>query len=280
MSDKVYEPDTIQDSPFPKEGQESLSVDVNTNEPATIKDNPLPTRIVAVDLIGPTLNTQSRKIISEFQFTPSGAIQIGKYDPGVNGDIRISPTGIVARNKDGVSTVTIDGETGDATFKGTILAGDVTVVDDGGLVSLSAFDSGSSYTAPEVDISTANITTYDDIDDSVLTFELARETRVLVSYTVNVGLSTNDSANVFSGRVVLSVNGTNQTNSIFHLFPMALNPQDPPRIYKIWGGPLTATGFLTLPAGPISLLLRVSTVNTNSTMTIYSASINYVTLGR
>lgn len=80
-------------------------------------------RIVSDEVISTSLDTQSRRILGTFEFGKVGALQIGKYEENVSGDIRISPTGIVGRNINGVITFIIDAETGDATFRGTVAAG-------------------------------------------------------------------------------------------------------------------------------------------------------------
>lgn len=128
MDDKVYYPQVIEETPLPQGDaavsyNSSQSTSGGTTQPSTIKDQTPPTKRVAVELIGSSLNTKSKKILGEFQFTQSGAIQVGKYTNGVSGDIKISPSGIVARNQSGITTIAIDGDTGDATFAGTIQAG-------------------------------------------------------------------------------------------------------------------------------------------------------------
>ena len=67
-------------------------------------------------------DTDSKTILSDFTFGASGALQIGTYESGVSGDIKISPNGILGRNKDGDTTFSINGTTGDATFGGTLVA--------------------------------------------------------------------------------------------------------------------------------------------------------------
>lgn len=122
---KVYENQTIADLPFPQEQQAAMPTTgsgsgVFSNE--RIPDEGFPEKRIATEVIGEALNTRSQKILAEFGFTPSGAIQIGTYQNGVSGDIRISPSGIVARNISGLVTFTLDGDTGDAVFKGTVQA--------------------------------------------------------------------------------------------------------------------------------------------------------------
>jgi hypothetical protein len=130
MSDeKVYTPTVIADQPLPDEGGAiAVTGDPSTQQiytPKVIADNPPPTRKIAHELIGAALNTKSRKILQPFSFTKSGAIQVGEYENAVSGDIRISPDGFVARNKSGIITVAIDGDTGDAVFSGLIQAGSI-----------------------------------------------------------------------------------------------------------------------------------------------------------
>lgn len=126
--DKVYYPETIDENPFPQgEGIASFIPDQETSggnySNQEINSQSFPMRKVSHELISLSLNTKSRKILGEFEFTQSGALQIGEYENGVSGDLKISPAGIVARNTAGTTTFAIDGETGDATFAGTIQSG-------------------------------------------------------------------------------------------------------------------------------------------------------------
>jgi len=129
MDNKVYTPATIEDTPFP----DSEAIELGTSQTRgadtygseSIKDQALPTKRIAQETIGQALNTKSRKILAEFEFELSGAIQIGKYENGVSGDIKISPNGIVARDSAGLTTFTIDGTTGSAVFKGSVQAGSI-----------------------------------------------------------------------------------------------------------------------------------------------------------
>lgn len=141
----------------------------------------IPKKVVASELLNESLNTQERKISGAFTFNKCGAIQVGEFDQGVSGELKISPTGIAARNKDGVSTFALDGETGDATFSGSIKAADVTVVDKEGLVSLSNF-SQSNTTAANYNQSIAgtNPISYTDLTNASFTITLTRSTVVLL----------------------------------------------------------------------------------------------------
>lgn len=138
---KIYYQEIIEENPLPVEDEmvtfgESQSTSGGEFSPTTIKAQPFPSRRIAHEVIGVALNTKSRKIQQGFEFTQSGSLQIGKYTNGISGDIKISPTGIVARNQSGTTTFAIDGDTGDATFLGTIQAGTVIATEiDGDLIT-------------------------------------------------------------------------------------------------------------------------------------------------
>lgn len=125
--EKIYKPQVIEDQPFPQEDAELFfDSDKSTKDiikPDKIKANSFPLRKVAHEVLGSALNTRSQRILKEFKFTQSGAIQIGQYVNGISGDIKITENGIVARNKDGLITLSIDGTNGDAIFRGQIQSG-------------------------------------------------------------------------------------------------------------------------------------------------------------
>lgn len=125
----IYENQIISDQPFPSDpivdnsqtfapsGGADSSPTGNATSPT---QNLIDPQIVANQLITPNLNTKSLKILKEYQFTPEGALQIGQFNLGVSGDIRISPAGIIGRNSSGITTFALDADTGDAVFQGTI----------------------------------------------------------------------------------------------------------------------------------------------------------------
>ena len=126
--DKIYEAEVISDTPFPTlpnatnvaaVGTTSTNDTIPSNAPV-IPIQTFPAIKIADEMISSALNSKTQKIIQEFAFTPQGAIQVGEFEPGVSGDIRISPDGIIARNQQGDVTIAIDGDTGDAQFQGTI----------------------------------------------------------------------------------------------------------------------------------------------------------------
>ena len=123
--EKVYTAETIKDTPFPQEDVPQVdntqqNKDVYT--PNEIKDTPFPQTKTANEVLSTSLNTKTRKILGVFQFTRYGAIQVGILEIGISGEIKISPVGITAKNKDGTTTFALDGDTGNASFLGTIIA--------------------------------------------------------------------------------------------------------------------------------------------------------------
>lgn len=136
---KVYYQSSIQDQPIDTLAsdtvvQDNVSVEKSKNKgesanklsvPSSIRPKPIPIPVVAKELISSSLNTQSRQILSNYTFGKTGALQVGEYVNGQSGDLKITPNGIVARNSSGVTTFSIDGTTGNATFLGTIAAGSV-----------------------------------------------------------------------------------------------------------------------------------------------------------
>ena len=139
---QVYTPTIVQEVAFPLE-EESIGSESATNttssggvyEQRETPAQPFPVSRIATELMSTALNTRSKRILAEFQFTQSGALQIGTYQNGVSGDTRITENGIVARNKSGIVTFALDNEEGDAFFAGkiqtgTVVAGIVSVGDD------------------------------------------------------------------------------------------------------------------------------------------------------
>lgn len=125
----IYEPEVIISTAF--EGISSPSL-TETKEPSSSHVNypekvpvnvQFPVKTIAVETMGQSFNTKTKKILGEFTFGTLGAISIGEYENGVSGEVKISPNGIIAKNVNGDTTFALDATTGDATFKGTIQAG-------------------------------------------------------------------------------------------------------------------------------------------------------------
>lgn len=214
---KVYQPLVIPDAPFPLQEMAGFDPSQKVGEgiyaPRETKDQPLPHKITAQEVLSTALNTKSRKITNEFQFTQSGALQIGQYQDGVSGDIRISPNGIAARNRNGDTTFAIDGETGDATFRGTVSAGDFEVIDEKGLISLSAFESGDQNGATQSITSTSFVQM---TNLSVTTSRLERSARALLFFEALIAVDASDHSSNFDGNAIIAffIDGAQAGNSI------------------------------------------------------------------
>jgi len=74
------------------------------------------------DVINSNLNTQTREILSGFNFGVSGAINIPGYG---SAGVWISPAGILGKDTGGSTTFAITASDGSATFKGIVAAGSV-----------------------------------------------------------------------------------------------------------------------------------------------------------
>lgn len=129
MADTILKPTTIEEVSFPELQQTSTTVNTggggasDTLSPTQDPQRTFPTQIIARTVIADSLDTQSRRILSDYTFGEYGSLAVGKYESGVSGDVKISPSGIVARNKNGETSFSLDATTGDATFKGTVAAG-------------------------------------------------------------------------------------------------------------------------------------------------------------
>lgn len=125
---KVYEPEVVSESPYPNEiispiGLNESGATSGTVSPQVSRERNLPIKRSAIELMSTSLNTKSRKILQNFELQQSGGLQIGNFQDGQTGDIKITPNGVVARNSSGVTTFALDGDTGDASFAGEIKSG-------------------------------------------------------------------------------------------------------------------------------------------------------------
>lgn len=126
--DEVYYPPTIEDQPIggfiAGSGQDTTGkTSTEVYKPLEEIDQQFPQTVIAHETISQTLNTRTKKILSEFTFGKSGAIKIGEYEFGVSGEIALTPNGITAKNINGDETFALDATTGDGIFKGMIAAG-------------------------------------------------------------------------------------------------------------------------------------------------------------
>jgi len=130
MDDKLYTPEVIQENPFPGEIVQPIlsspqAVGVGNFTPTQTKEKTFPKKRTAIELLSTALNTKTRKILQEFKLEQSGGIQIGNFQEGISGDMRLTPNGQTARNIAGLTTFAIDGDTGDVFLLGTIRAGSI-----------------------------------------------------------------------------------------------------------------------------------------------------------
>lgn len=145
---KTFESETIIREPLPVPGELVIpqlpAVGVRKVGTDTIYESPgaqvrpLPERLIAYATISESINTQHKKILGDYSFGISGALSVGKYENGVSGDIRITPNGLVARNVNGETTLTIDGASGNVTMKGTLQAGSLIAGDSRVVIEGSA----------------------------------------------------------------------------------------------------------------------------------------------
>lgn len=278
---KVYYPDTIEDQPLTSVAVEvavstgsssakKASETVTIEPSSTFPPKPIPIPVVAQNLVSDSLNTQSRQILSSFTFGKVGALQVGSYVDGVSGDIRISPNGIVARNSAGVTTVSIDGTTGNATFLGTIASGSVISA------SVSAnLITGTILNAQIASIDWAKITNvvidWAQIQNVVIQWAQIQDVSVtnaqiesLSASKINTGTLTGINIVIGSGNSIFKAdsNGIYLGNSSYGSAPFRVNPN----------GDVVAT----------SITLRNALVSTNSTWEgniIASAYIGSLTAG-
>lgn len=137
------QPETIVDQPLPlidgailaSTGNNSNPVTSNADVevPTTQVDKSFPPALIAQETVSQSIDTATKRIKGTYTFESLGAISIGEFQQGISGEIKISPDGIEATNVNGDTTFTLDGSTGNATFKGTleaqtIIAGDSAIV--------------------------------------------------------------------------------------------------------------------------------------------------------
>ena len=127
--DKEFFPEVIQENPFPNEVVTSISPSSQNAKdnfaPSIAKDKIFPVKRSAVELLSTALNTRSRKVLENFELVKSGGFQIGDFQEGLTGDIRITPNGITARDLAGLISFVLDGTDGSAVFRGEIKSGSI-----------------------------------------------------------------------------------------------------------------------------------------------------------
>lgn len=185
---KVYTPEVVPDAGFPLQGTPVTAVTSSTQETANktysakeMVEQGFPARMIAKELLSTAINTVTKKITKAFQFTKSGALQIGEYVNGVSGDVRISPDGITARNSSGNTTFSIDGDSGNAFFVGEVRANDFVISDERGLISLANFGTSEVVSANINQTISASEPVWTMLTGSRLNFYLNRRSLVAIS---------------------------------------------------------------------------------------------------
>lgn len=191
--EKVYQPEVITENPFPG-GDVSAPVGSATasgiyTPTVTKTDAPFPKKKIAVELLSQAINTRNKKILQEFDLQQSGGFQIGNFENGSTGDLRITPNGLTARDSAGITTFAIDGTTGDAIFRGVIRAGSIItggtitneagdiIIDEEGLVSSNSFRSATVERAINYDTTSTTPVLIPGM--SLTTPNLTRSTNIL-----------------------------------------------------------------------------------------------------
>lgn len=212
MDDKVYVPEVIQESPFPGEPvildtQSQASIG-GTYSPATTNEKSFPRKKLATELLSTALNTRSKRILQEFALQDTGGFKVGDFKEGISGDLRITPNGLTARDIVGLTTFAIDGLTGDAYFRGSlVLGGDLTIQNEEGtaIIDSSGIISSTNFNANQA-IDTVGQTTvsssYVNLDTPQLTFTASLTRNVNILFFGTLTMSTGGSS---SGNVILTL---------------------------------------------------------------------------
>lgn len=187
--------------------------DSGAQTPTTNLDQKFPPLIIAHETISQSLNTETKRILSDYTFESLGAFSVySKAHPLAH--ISISGDGIAAVDANGNPTFTLDGETGDATFRGTVEAGGFTIADTNGIRSLGNFSSSGTVNAglnqvisgaTEVDItgSDYNIT------------PINNNTLILFLFSVDVHL-TESVGNTANGNIKLYIGSSAVAQVVFN----------------------------------------------------------------
>ena len=169
MDDKNYVPEIVPDNPFPNEVVTSISTpSQNTKDnyvPTVAKDKIFPVKRSAVELLSTALNTRSRKVLEKFELVQSGGFQIGDFQEGLTGDVRITPNGLTGRNIAGLVTFALD--------------------TDGNLTLIGELRSGSTITGQVVVGNNGVIIDVDDNGNPSIIVNDGTHDRVLIGYQAN-----------------------------------------------------------------------------------------------
>jgi hypothetical protein len=144
MDNKNYEPEVVPEVPFPSEIVEPISQNSSSSAggnytPPVSNGKAFPIKKIAQELLSTSLNTRSRKILQQFDLQQSGGFQIGNFQEGINGDVRITPNGLTGRNIAGLVTFALDTD-GNLVLVGELRSGSTVtgsvIIEEGGYILL------------------------------------------------------------------------------------------------------------------------------------------------
>lgn len=288
--DKVYTPEIVAENPFPNEegisnfasSARSSSGEIYSSPTTQIK--PFPKKKIAYELLSTALDTKSKRITQPFEFSPSGALQIGTFEEGISGDLRLSPNGLVARDLAGLTTFAIDGTSGDATFRGSVRANDFVVSDENGLISLASFlsdeitQSGGTFT-------TSSATMVDFTNMTLTTPSLSRDTKVQIIASMVIYGSPASGSGDYKGHSEVQVQITKPGSNTETSSSLVVHTQSLVGGEKVGGDTsYTFNEIFELPAGETTIKLQARAANdgspNNYQTNIYAATLSFITLGR
>lgn len=84
--------------------------------PAEIREESLPERVVAEELINKHINSNTRQFLGQWKFGAKGSFKLGNYVNGIHGQMLLSPDGLVMKNQAGVESLKLDPVTGTIAF--------------------------------------------------------------------------------------------------------------------------------------------------------------------
>lgn len=260
---------------LPKTGSYAHGGVKNAFLPAEQVVRKTPPIVLSQALQAASFDSTTRKIKGSFSFEQLGAIEIGEFIQGVSGSIKISPDGVLATNLNGDITFFLDGETGNATFKGTVQASGFDVIDENGLISTSNFTTANLTVAGV--FSTSN-TSYTDVTGSAFTITADRDIKVMFIIFAYIQIDNpNFQTNGYFADVILYDD---------FLSGLAVGTMSTPGVpattaagaYRTNPAPVEETEIITVAEGTHHYKLQIK-ANGGGTASIGGFSINIMVLG-
>lgn len=291
---KVYTPEVIADQPFPISGEGALMESNSSSTQSSkgvygAKETPekqFPQKMVAKELFSTAINTISKKILKVFEFAKSGAIQIGEYINGVSGEIKISPDGIVAKNKSGVTTFAVDGDTGNAIFSGDVRASTFTTdfftVDSSGNVVANSIVLAEASTLAAGVTTNLHLDTQNDrvvLTGSTITTTFIKPTVVMLMFN-GYGYFQQGASGNFAGNLTLTIDD-GFTTFATTITAIEYNSTTGISIGPLNTQPISLQAVVKLAAGTYSFVVASYLYSSTGTVhyTMVNGKLSYVTLG-